>query len=265
VDAQAAEFEAVRKALEVLIADADTSTDRMRVHAAYLGPDALSLLSGFVTTGTPAQRLKAVKVLETLAYNRVRSPESVTALSGLSKDPDPKTRESAIEALFWSAVDPGKFPSYWAPGETDLNRLTDTKTLYALPFDDCREQLDTPGLPMARDERGVVKGGRRPVECEPVPQACDALQAFYWSETDPDLKLSALIQSVRAGKKGLMRKLISYLEPEPSKELDLRDPKTKQPIVVIPASAVNRAWRCLRDETGRTQRRFDDWVSWWAR
>ena len=258
MEAQARELESVQKALEGLITDMEPSTDRMLPHTAYLGSDALPLLSKFVSTGTPLQRRKAVKLLEILAYHHYRSPESAKALAGLSRDPDPKIRETAMEALFWSAADPAQFPFYWAPGEIDMTKRTDTKKMYALPFNDSRELLDKLGIPMVRVESGPDKGqlgnkGRRAAEHEIIPAASEALKAFYEAETDPNLKLSALIQAVRSGRKMLMRKLISYLEPEPCKEL----------VVTPPATSVNRAWRCLQDETGRSQRRFDDWVSWW--
>lgn len=248
------EVKAVQTALEALVKDMDPETNRMLDHVAYLGPDALPILSTYASTGTGLQKRKAVKLLEIMAWNKYRSPESVRALGTLSRDSDPRIRENAVEALFWSSVDAAQFPGYWAPGEIDPAKKTDVQKMYKLPFENCRENL-AKSVSAIPQKGGRVEGdvGRRPPWKDPVPDAVLEIKEFAEKEQDQTLKLSAIIQCVRAKPNGLIRVLISYLEPEPNKELYFTPPRQDR----------ERAWRCLNNVTSRTQRRWDDWCEWW--
>lgn len=264
IEAQKSEVKAVQASLDALVRDMDPDTDRMLPHAAFLGMDALPPLAAHVISGSGLQKRKAVKLLEILAFNKYRSAESVKALGLLASDTDAAIRGSAVEALFWSAADSSQFPRYWAPGETDPAKTTDVQKLYRLPFADCRQALSKV-VKEIPSSGGKVKGdaGRRTPWRDSIPAAALELKNFADHETDPTLKLSAVIQCVRAKPNALIRLLISYLEPEsPPSDGSNRLPPPELGFVP-PRPDRERARRCLLDVTGRTQWRWDDWVQWW--
>ncbi|NUN49199.1 MAG: hypothetical protein HUU15_10265 [Candidatus Brocadiae bacterium] len=238
-----------------LVADG-TEHGELLLHASYLGMDALPHLEKIVRSGTSAQKKVAVRLLETLAYNGYRSKDAVDALASLQRDPDPNLRERAIEALFWSAVEPKTFAFYWRPTEDDPQKRTDVAKEYEMPFVDNREQLEAAGLKMRKDPKTKKLFGNFGVQPTPVnliPEAADRLEEFWRGESDRRNKLSVLIQTVRAGRKDLMRELIKYLENEPNTELGFSPS----------AADKNRAWRCLSGVEGKQWRRHDHWKAWW--
>jgi hypothetical protein len=241
--------------LKEIVNDGDADHARGLPHLANTGGEALPILVESLKSGAPAARRKAAKMLELLAFNAFRSEESVRALGSLSREPDTMVRESAAEALLWSAYDllPGQ--PYWVASEQDPGKRTDVTKAYALPFNNCRELLDAAGVAVKKNaktgklDHSYASPPRMPI----LPIAAYKLEKFYEAEGMQSLKLTRLIQAVRAGRKHLIERLIWYVEPEPCTKLGVTPSQGDR----------ERALRMIREATGRPARRYVDLMGWW--
>ncbi|MEK7468212.1 MAG: hypothetical protein AAB074_12430 [Planctomycetota bacterium] len=238
-----------------IVNDADPDHARALPHVANVGADALPGLINSLKSGGPATRRKAVKLMEILAFNGYRSEESCYALGALARESDSTLRDWAAEALQWSGYDLAQGQAYWAAGEKDPAKMTDVAKAYALPFNMCRQILSDAGVAVQKNEKlgKIDHSDSHPARTPVLPIAAYKLKKFYDAETGQSLKVTRLIQAVRAGRKELIVNLIYYLEPEPCTKLGFPPAQVDR----------DRAYRCLRDVTGTPQRRFEDRWKWW--
>jgi hypothetical protein len=243
----------IAKLIEI-VNDVDADHTRALPHVANVGSEALPALINCLKTGGTATRRKAVKLMEIMAYNGFRSEEACYALGSLSRDSDSTLRDWAAEALQWSGYDVALGQSYWPAGENDSAKVSDPAKTYALPFNMCRQLLADAGVAVQKNAKlgKIDHSDSHPARSSLIPLAGFKLQKFYEVESSQSVKLTRLIQAVRAGRKHLLVNLINYLETD-NKNLGFTPSEGDR----------NRAFRCLWNVTGTQQRRFDDRMKWW--
>ncbi len=242
--------------MKEIVDDGDADHTRALPHVANIGADALPTLVAALKTGGPSARRKAVKLMEILAFNGYRTEESVRALGALSREPDTTLRDWAAEALLWSAWELAVGQPYWVASEADSGKVTDVNKMYLLPFNQCRQILADAGVAMKKNPKlgKIDHSDSHPMKTPVLPIAAFKLEEFWKVETIQGTKLTRLIQAARSGRRHLLEKLYWYLEQEPCKKLGFTPSENER----------NRAFRCLREITGRQNRRFDDWDQWWG-
>lgn len=241
--------------LKEIVEDGEPDHTRALPHVANIGSEALPTLVNALKTGGPLARRKSVKLMEILAFNGYRTEESVRALGALSREPDTTLRDWAAEALQWSAWELAQGQAYWVASEADAGKFTDVSKMYALPFNQCRQMLFDAGVKVKLNLKlgKIDHTDSHPTKTSVLPIAAYKLEQFWKVETIQGTKLTRLIQAVRSGRRHLLLNLIYYLEQEPITKLSFTPSDPER----------NRAFRCLSGATGRQNRRFDDWMSWW--
>lgn len=251
------EDKAVLDSYEVLLFLPSPDLNALVAHAAWLGQGALPpLLKAFPNASTNDQkRAKFAQLLEVLAWNGIRTLDTVKLLGGLKNDKQPAIRRVAINALFASATDLDKLKGYWDPGETDPERTTNPVAAMRLPSDKCREILLKLGVAIPKGPDGNVLGdpGRHFEPLPPVRQAGGVLHQTWSKETDPALRQIAAIQARRLGDIDATELLLMYLKPLPE------GTRMTPQIEVYGA----RALRALQECTGQTFVKYEDWERWW--
>ncbi|KAF0243032.1 MAG: PBS lyase HEAT domain-containing protein repeat-containing [Planctomycetota bacterium] len=238
-----------------IVNDSDPDHTRALPYVANVGAEALPALISSLKSGGNAARRKAVKLMEILAFNGYRSEAACYALGALSRDSDATLRDWAAEALQWSGFELVQGQAYCAASEADSGKTTDVVKLYALPFNNCRQILSDAGVAVKKNPKlgKIDNSDSHPARTPLLPIAGYKLQKFYEVESGQSLKVTRLIQAVRAGRKHRLLNLIFYLEGEPCKNLGFTPTKGEY----------DRSYRCLVQVTGRQQRRFDEWMAWW--
>ena len=250
------EQKAVHDSFETRLMVPDPDLAILIPHAAWLGTEALPPLARVYSLATDVKKRKLARLLGMLAFNGYRTRESVSALSGASREKDAGVRQLAIDALFWSAVDEKDFPGYWDPASPDPAKPPDTARYNRMPFEDCRERLAQLGLEGFKGSDGKLTGepGKHPEGKPPVPSAKIAISNMFRSETDPRVKLFAAIQTARLGDPAPFQYLVGLLRPpqEGSKSTPEAD------------ASRAKALRVLQEVTKHNWTRYEDWSAWLA-
>lgn len=248
------EEKAVRDSFEVALFVPDPQFESLRVHAAWLGPDAippiLKSLAGATTNDK--KRITLARLLDILAWNGIRTQDSVKALSQLTKDKAAPARLFAYDGLFASAANLSDLDSYWDPGDPTKN--VDPSKVNALPFSNCRQLLLQMKLPLPEGKDGSVAGdaGRTHKENPPVPQAGALLGKIWTKETEPNLRSVAAIQAYRLGAVDPVDAFIQALKPPPP------------PMKPTPAWEISRAraLRVLQEVNHKDYDTYEEWQAW---
>lgn len=255
-EAPVAEEKAVLDSYEVALFVPDPDINTLLVHAAWLGPESVRPILKIwpSVTANETKRVKLTKVLEILAWNGFRTPESVKLLSTLSRDKQPQVRKSAITALFASMADLNALDKYWDPGDATPERTWNPAVELRLPFSNCRELLARRGVAIAKGRDGAIVGeaGRSHPAQAPVAQAAGVVRRWWTSEPDSSLRIYSAILAIRAQDASAAELLVQVLKPSAD--------GTRPGAQMEGARAC--ALRALHEATGERYATWEQWDAW---
>lgn len=253
------EEKAVRTSYEALLFVSDPDLNLLLLHAAWLGPDALGPVIQIwpALAANDAKRIKLARFLEILAWNGIRTEESVRLLAGMSKDRHKQVRATAVNALFASTCNLGKLDRYWDPADATPGQVWNPGTALKLPFENCRALLAAVGIGVARKPDGSLAGepGRPHTEHPPVQAAAYELHRWWSTEKEPAVRVFAAIQALRLGDISAAELLISVLDPPPD--------GVKR--TALTESLRESSLRVLQETSGETIWTSEDWKEWWKK
>jgi len=252
------EPKAVLDSYEAALFLPDPDINVLLIHAAWLGPDAIPPVIKIWPSASlnDQKRLKLTRFLEILAWNGIRSLDSVKLLAGMSRDRLPYVRKNAVGALFASGIDLEKLERYWDPQDATPDRTSNPHKSLRLPFENCRDLLARQGVAIARDPGGAVTGdpGRTHASQPPIPEAFGVIHRWWTAESDPSLRVIVAIDAVRTGSLNACEPLIAILRP-------VDDPKKNAALENVRACAL----RALRESSGQQLTSWEQWDAWWQK
>lgn len=214
-----------------------------------LGSAALAPLEAAPLPSSAASRAIRARLIAFAARFQVRGEQTVAQAERLASDDDAAVRIQARNALFWSATDDGARQSEWV-GRLPLCAALDLKgEHWTLTREDAKARL-APAVKGENLDLGAIP--ERPGAGQPVPAAKKALAKHAAVRTTDTEALGWLVQAARAGDRRSWYRLVDYLEKEPCIRLG-RTPSAEE---------AETAYATLAGVSGRSTRRYDDWMIW---